>query len=249
MHYLTKLIHGEIDEEVHRAFTGYSQGKFPGPIIEINITKKNIKAKSGPYYGKLLTEFTAVHFPPDKEVEVSGVIESPIDFRRCFIENHLEGSISKKKGIFKWKGTGVIKGRDLKAICETVIHDSWTFLDITPLDNALSWKVKTKKKISKSQLQKPPDTKFASAVFDLNQNVKESLKEWLYPDFDLPSFSKLRIENYYEIIGLVIPDDPEMDPRTKRLQTKRKGILHRKAIMTKNRQTTEISETKHMFEA
>ena len=105
--------------------------------------------------------------------------------------------------------------------------------------------MKTKKKISKGQLQKPPGTKFASAVFNNSPDIRTSLQQMLYPDLDLPVYSKLILTNEYIIENLEIPDDPDMDPRTKRLQTKRKGILKRTAIVTDAKKTmTEITSQK-----
>lgn len=249
MHFLTKLLKDQIDEEVHKAFTGYSQGTFPGPIIELNVSKKNIKAKSGPYYSRFLLEFITLHLPAEAQVTINGVIESNSDLKDTINEYDLSGSLKRKKGVHIWKGEANISGKQLKSLTDALLSNCTIFLDIDLVDSELPWKLKTKKKISKGQLQKPPDTKFATAVFNNTPEIMDSLKDMLYPDFSLPSYKKLLLKNEYVVEGLEIPDDPSLDPRTKRLQTKRMGVLHRTSSLMISKEETKELTSKKQFSA
>ena len=249
MHFLTKLLNDKIDEEVHRAFIGYSQGKFPGPKIQLNLSKKNIRVRSGPYYGKFILEFISFHLPANIQVIIDGIIESASNLKELVDELNLGGTLQKKKGIHIWKGEATLTGSQLKQITDTLLTNNMIFLDIELANSDLPWTMKTKKKISKGQLQKAPDTKFASGVFNRSTDILNSLKQMLYPDLDIPVYSKLVLTNEYIIENLEIPDDPDMDPRTKRLQTRRKGILNRTAIVTVAKDTKKEIKSQKQFSA
>ncbi len=141
-----------------------------------------------------------------------------------------------------WKGEGDTTVGDLRDHILPLHSSGWVFLDIKAKDPSTPWLIITKKKISKSQLQKEPETKFASAIFPKTEELRQALLDELLLGVDDPECTKLVISNRYEILELMIPEDPTLDARSKRLLTKRRGIIHR--TITGKQKRVDIPEIK-----
>ncbi|MHA1917526.1 MAG: hypothetical protein ACTSUV_04350 [Candidatus Ranarchaeia archaeon] len=231
MHYLSKLVQGNVDEHVHHMFTAYSIGEFIGAVIEVRVSGNVLKMKTDSGYSKLAIEYFIKNTQDEKKYAVKGKIVSSENFKDILKKFNINSVITKKKGAFNGKVDILISGSDLKEVYNelSVFPRLWFLLSVKLDDEkvpVISMKTAFKKPNPKSLEEPKLNTKFCSASIIVD-DVSAFWKE-LVPEMEIPSDTKrVFLTNRYQIEKLEAPTDENLDPRQKRLMTKRIGTINR----------------------
>lgn len=227
MHFLTKIINGQVDDEVHRKFVKFSTGEFEGPTILVNVKKKTINFKASFDYHDFVMEFI-INRAPSTECSVKGNIFSSQDISEEL--KKIGVKMKKSKNVYKAAVKTTVSSEKLRELYAGIGDKSTLLLSINPSSG--SWKLAMKANFPKPITAEVKDpTSFCNGFLEGNGNVLEDIRRELAPDFvkEIPlPFTSLRLTNLYHIVELVFPEDKDkLPPREVRVKTKRKGTLSR----------------------
>lgn len=227
MHFLTKIINNQLDEEVHRRFVKFSTGEFVGPAISVTVKKKSINFKASFDYQDFVMEFI-IKRASSVDCGVKGNIFSSQDFSE---ELGKIGVKMRKSGAsYKAVVNTTVSSKKLRELYASIGDKSTLLLSVKP--GSGSWKLAMKSNFPKPMSTEVKDpTSFCNGVIEGSANVLQDIVGELAPDFkkeiSLP-FVSLSLANFYHIVELVFPENKEkLPPREVRVQSKRKGTLSR----------------------
>lgn len=250
MHYLMKLVKsGEIADpvknapDVHKHFTRYSKGHFDGPIVKISVIGKKISIGCSFEYEDASLELALKYFP-DANVEMKGTLLSGGDFSGKLKNLGFGGDFEPEKSKGQTKNyTTVLKTavtvpkEKLLALAKECPMYLYALLTFASADKEVS--ITTKPKPPRPNSKNPEDSNPANLIKFCSlklPNTPEALKDAIeffaadYKDEIPAKFKSIQISNSYEITDLKLPDNKDKIPSEQiRLQTLRKGILHRVA--------------------
>jgi hypothetical protein len=248
MHFLMKLYQTpEIKDpvknapDVHKHFTRYSKGRFDGPIVKISVSAGKITIGSSFEYEDALFRLALEQFQ-DESVNVKGTLLSGSDFtadldRLGFGKDwHPEKSTGQTKNYttaFKTETT-VKKAQLDKAAAE---WPNYLYALLTFSSASKTVSLATKPKPPRPNSKNPEDSnpanliKFCTLKMPFSDNAWKAVIEALALDFkdEIPvKVKSITITNVYEITDVMIPKE-KLPSEQLRLQTLRKGIIHRMA--------------------
>ncbi|MFX0138458.1 MAG: hypothetical protein ACFFDN_32750, partial [Candidatus Hodarchaeota archaeon] len=167
MHFLNKIIKGQVDDAVHRRFIKFSKGLFMngGPILLAKLAKNKVLSLNGSFeYEDLIGGFASNHLP-DGNYKLNGVIytQPRAPFTECEALTNslgLKGNWEQgKRDLRKLHLLNVNEEKtnsDIKEIYSNLSELCILFLNITP-KSGKAWKLTTKDKIpSLKKLQDTP---------------------------------------------------------------------------------------------
>lgn len=233
MHFLTKLVRGEVDEAVHRAFIRYGRGDYDGPALEISVARTgNIRVKATYQYQDLVA-LAFLKASPSDSITVSGVIigYEPLNDALAKLGIEVPPFTPKRATkLYQTSLSGSLNRHQLLLLYDQIAEDAHVFCDLTA---TRGWAHRTKKTLPSPRRVIPLEEqlKFSSTRVPSGSSFLKELIPQLAPDFqgDLPStFTQLRITNQYLIEELVFPPDKgKLTSSELRRKTKRKGTLRR----------------------
>ncbi len=157
-----------------------------------------------------------------------------LESQRLLIRRYSEGANPSKKKprtqLFQSKIVGVYSIKQVASLYDDIGENALIFCNLST-DKAWSHKSKTKIPSAQKEIPIEEQLKFSTTKIPAGTNFVSELLLDLIPDFlddILADFSKLLIENIYEIQDLIFP--PNRDQLTSkeiRVLTQRSGILHR----------------------
>ncbi|MEM3587168.1 MAG: hypothetical protein QXO71_07615 [Candidatus Jordarchaeaceae archaeon] len=229
MHFLTKIINNQIDDEVHRRFVKFSTGEFEGPIIVVNVKKKSINFKASFDYQDFVMEFI-INRVPNVDCNVKGNIFSGQDLSEK-LKKVIGVQMKKSGAAYKAAVNTTVSSEKLRELYASIGDKATLLLSVKPSSG--SWSLAMKANFPKpvTTEEKDPTSFCKGTIEGDDENILQGIKKELAPDFmkEIPlPFKSLSLTNMYHIAELVFPKDKEkLPPREVRLQSKRKGTLHR----------------------
>ncbi len=246
-HYLAELIEkpnmeAPADEapEIHRHFTRYSRGNFPGPVMKISTTAKNITLNGSFEYEKALGEIFVQHLP-EGEHPVTGAVVAPKDLNNDLKMLGIPLELSAPSKSVKTKNYKCSIKQAIKLTNEQILDllsnigkESYILLSIKgPAGSGLTL---TTKKSPPRPNQKNPDEsspdkllQFCKVKLPNKPAIMDEVIKQLIPDFkgDLPkNFKKLTLVNQYRFTDLDLPKE-KIPSRLFRIKTVRIGKIIR----------------------
>ena len=233
-----KIIEGKSDEYVHAKFVKYGLGTYPGPRIDLSISKSKISFKTDLDLEKIFLKGYSATAPKGTH-KVSGLIESYTDRQDEFasVRMPLSWKTAKKKGATTYKANlkEVAPLEDIKEILEKDGPTTFFLLSMNPRDGSKPWKIKTKTSYPKApkggedeKSEKPPN--FAVGAFaNTPETFEYIINETLYDFKDKVSDKTKKVMIRHEIIieDIVIPEDDSLSFSQKRKLAKKRGKLIR----------------------
>ncbi len=237
MHFITKILNSTVDDIVHRNFLRYGRGEYPGPAIEITVTKAGKVKVRSTYMYQDLPAAVMVSMVPVETVSLSGLILGYEPLDEILTELGFKADPSKKKPrtlLYQSKIAGDYLTNQVANLYGDIQEIAFVFCS---LNTKIGWAHKPKTKIPSAQKEPllSKRLKFCTTtVPDGNEFLNEVLNQ-LVPDFlgDVPSgFSTLQIKNSYDIQDLIFPPEmKQLSSKEVRLKTKRSGFLHRTLLV------------------
>jgi hypothetical protein len=249
MHFITKILNDAVDDSVHRAFLRYGRGEYQGPAAEITTTKAGkVKVRSS-YMYQNLPAAVMITMVPVETASLSGLILGYEPLDAVLADLGFKAAPSKKKPrtqLYQSQLTGEYSAKQIENLYSDTTGFAYIFCT---LKTDIGWTHKTKTKIPSAQKEPPfaERVKFSTTQIPRGTNFTKELLSQLVPDFidEIPSdFSKLQIENTYEIQDLIFPPDmKELSSKEVRLNTQRSGILHRRLVVDDSEYTKKHAMT------
>jgi hypothetical protein len=237
MHFITKILNGTPDDFVHRNFLRYGRGEYPGPAAEISVTKAGKVKVRSTYMYQDLPALVMVTMAPVETITLSGLILGYEPLDEPLAELGFQTDPSKKKPRTKLYQSKLAGEYSIKQVANLYGDIQKLAFVFCTLKTEMGWTHKPKTKIPSAQKQPPVNERLkfcTTTVPDGNEFLNEVLKQ-LIPDFlgEIPlEFSKLQIENSYDIQDLIFPPDmKQLSSKEVRMKTKRSGILHRNLLI------------------
>ena len=210
--FIKKIFENKVDESVHQQFVRFSKGTFENRAI-IRVKKSaNISVSTSFDLANDLVAFVSELAPKFK---VQGIVLS---------KQPLEGLEGRKKtGLFEYTIDKELSGNELKKLSECYA----SLLDCSSQGIELNMKKKLPRPKPSSSGASKVNEKFCVLVLD-NRYWSRVYDEFLW---DMPpEFKKARIAHVYAINDIILPPG-EKDFEKIRLNSKRKGLLTRKAVV------------------
>ena len=249
MHFITKILNDIVDDSVHRAFLRYGRGEYQGPAAEITKTKAGkVKVRSS-YRYQDLPAAVMITMAPVETASISGMVLGYEPLDAVLTDLGFEATPSKKKPrtqLYQSQLTGEYSIKQIANLYSAVTEFAYIFCS---LKTDIGWIHKAKTKIPSAQKEPPTAErlKFSTTQIPSGTDFTQELLHQLVPDFinDIPSdFSKLQIENTYEIQDLIFPPDMKsLSSKEVRLKTQRSGLLHRRLIVDDSEYTKKHAMT------
>jgi hypothetical protein len=248
MHFITKILNDVVDDSVHRAFLRYGRGEYQGPAAEITTTKAGkVKVRSS-YMYQDLPAAVMITMVPVETVSVSGLVlgYEPLD---AVLAELGFAAASKKKPrtqLYQSQLDGEYSVKQVASLYGDVPEFAYIFCS---LKTNIVWAHKAKTKIPSAQKEPPfaDRIKFSTTQIPRGTDFTKELLYQLVPDFkdEIPSdFSKLQIENTYEIQDLIFPPDMKTLPSKEvRMKTQRSGLLLRRLVVDDSEYTKKHAMT------
>lgn len=241
LHFTSKLALGKADETVHRRLMKYSKGEFEGPVIEVNIKGKTLAINGSAEYEDLIGWIFAHNAPHQLEFRVTGGIKCVKDQTEVLRNAGLNIQMSKAKGKAMYDAKfsdNVTLAKTLRDVYSKLVSECLVLLSVKPVSGGREWSMSTKKDYprppTKGEL-KGPGTDFCKAVLPVSDELTRGVLSEVVPDFKdeiQGSFKQLKVENYYRINEVVLPEGKEkLGFAEIRLKAKKKGLLVRKATV------------------
>lgn len=209
---ISKVLSGEIDEDVHEYFVRFGKGVYGRRfLISFNKGRKKVKLKGSFEWANDFVKFVG----ENKEVKYSGKILSRVK---------IEGKEGKKtaKGFVYEINESALEGFE---------NAYFYLLDVVDEDIVL----KTKKKLPKpGKKEKKIDDKFC--ILELDLKYWDKVRETFFPD--VPETKKALIEHEIDIKEIIMPEGVD-DPVEIRKLAKRKGTIRRKIIIDDSEKVSE----------
>nr|MDO8081746.1 hypothetical protein [Candidatus Freyarchaeota archaeon] len=227
MHFLTRIINNQIDDEIHRRFVKFSTGEFEGPKIEVNVKKKTVGFKASFDYQDFVMEFI-IKRVPNVDCSVKGNIFSSQDFSSEL--GNLGTKMKKSGATYKAAVNTIVSSEKLRELYASIGGKATPLLSIKPSSG--SWKLAMKANFPKPMAAEAKDpTNFCNGAVEGGEDILQDLIGELAPEFkgEIPlPFKSLSLANAYRIDELVFPENKEkLSPKEVRMQSKRKGNLSR----------------------
>lgn len=210
--FIKKIFENKIDEKVHKQFVRFGQGTFENRAI-IHVKKSTgISVSTSFELANDIVTFISTLAP---KFRVSGIVLS---------KQPLEGLEGRKKtGLFEYTIDREASGEELEKFSECYA----SLLDCSAPGIELKMKKKLPRPKPSSSGKSKVNEKFCVLALD-NRHWSKAHDEFVW---DLPQeFKKARVEHVY-IIKEIAPPPGEKDFEKIRLNSKRKGILKRKAVV------------------
>ena len=249
MHFITKILNDVVDDSVHRAFLRYGRGEYQGPVAEITTTKAGkVKARSS-YMYQDLPAAVMITMVPVETVSISGIVLGYEPLDAVLADLGFEAAPSKKKPrtqLFQSQLAGEYSVKQVASLYSDATGFAYIFCS---LKTDMGWSHKAKSKIPSAQKEPPiaERLKFSTTQIPDGTDFTKELLHQLVPDFinEIPSgFSKLQIENTYEIQDLIFPPDMKtLSSKEVRLKTQRSGLLHRRLVVDDSEYTKKHAMT------
>lgn len=249
MHFISKILNDAVDDSVHRTFLRYGRGEYQGPAAEIKTTKAGkVKVRSS-YMYQNLPAAVMITMVPVETVSVSGIVLGYEPLDAVLAELDFAAAPSKKKPrtqLYQSQLAGEYSVKQVSSLYGDVQEFAYIFCS---LKTDIGWSHKAKTKIPSAQKEPPigEQLKFSTTQIPSGTDFTKELTHQLVPDFinEIPSnFSKLQIENTYEIQDLIFPPDmKELSSKEVRLKTQRSGLLHRRLIVDDSEYTKKHAMT------
>lgn len=230
-HFLTKLLEGNVDGDVHRKMVKYSKGIFPGPRLKADLRGKTLRLYGDFEYESLIGSFFLWN-SNEESFQVDGKVFSREDKSDVLEDLGAVATVKKSKRLYEARFKQAnMSGDNLRKL---YIDLDGCFLLLSAKPPSGKGRLTTKTKIPKPSLdeskQKPSFCSAVIPVFDTN-DVLERLIRLGAPDFrndaNIP-FSSFELKNRYEISDIVLPEiRDELSAGEIRLKALRKGILRR----------------------
>ncbi|NVM00713.1 MAG: hypothetical protein HWN67_00135 [Candidatus Helarchaeota archaeon] len=180
MHFLNKIIKGQIDDAVHRKFIKFSKGLFMngGPVLLAKLAKNKILSLNASFdYEDLIGEFTTNHLP-DGNYKLNGVIytQPRVPLTDCeALANSLGLNGNWERGKRDLRNLHLLNineeklNSEIKEIYPKLSEFCTLLLNITPISGK-AWKFTTKDKIP--SLKKLQDTPMPNCKPDKAEKCK-----------------------------------------------------------------------------
>jgi hypothetical protein len=242
MNWVSKIIEGKPDEFVHAKLVKYGMGSYPGPRINLTISKSKIGFKADLDLEKIFLK-GYLSTAPKGSHKVSGLIESYTDRQDEFatLRMPLSWKTAKKKGAttYKAKLKEVAPIEDISEIVEKDGPTIFFLLSMSPRDGSKPWKIKTKTSYPKapkggedSGKEKAP-TFVVGAYANTPESLEYIMNETLSDFRDSTNDKTKKVNIRHEIIieDIEIPENPSLSFSEKRKLAKKRGKLIRKATI------------------
>jgi hypothetical protein len=210
-----KVFKNEIDDTVHEKFVRYSKGKFHGPRLEFNIRGKKLYFYTDRDYDKYFLDFMIENLSPG-EYQITGNLISQEDTSAEVEKLGFEAKNRKSRGINKISIKATLEADPIREKYKKLTDYGYPLLSISPKTGDKLWKIAMKKSIPRPSGKKEDEDKkpnFCKGNFQDIKEVKEHIIEDCLLDFkdkakELKelSFSKLSLENIFDITEIVLPD-------------------------------------------
>ena len=232
MNFIKKIFENKTDNKVHQQFTKFSKGVFENKaIIDINVTKKNVRIKTTPEFTNEFVEMGA-NTIKDK-VPVKGISfctrsikeECPFEFK------DIKNAMGVKKHMIDTE-----LGKD--DILDLI--NKFPFASINLSFKTDYGTLKVKEKAPKSS--KPPkggEEKPKADYCNFQTSDKSILEDFAFDIKD--EFKKAFIIHTFQIDEIIIPDEYKDDFALARLHAKRKGKVKRYVDVDGNKMESEAN--------
>lgn len=229
MHYMKDVFEGKVSEHAHNKFVRYSKGNFVGPLINIKISKANVKVSASFHFVDELLMMVAKVLG-DKVVHVEGTLVWNEDLSVELAKLGIKYSkVSKSRGIFKYSLENDVNIKDF--VQEAIKYN--VLVKIKEEEVSLV----TKNAFIKPNKEFGPD--FCKAVFPIEM-ADEILSEFAF-DVKGEKLKDIRITHAFTIDDIILPKDAP-DFETARKEAKRVGLAKRVVLI--NNSETKESEVK-----
>lgn len=249
LHFTSKVALGKADETAHRRLVKYSKGEFEGPIIEVNVKGETLAINGSPEYEDLIGWILAHHAPDLLEFRVSGRVKCVEDQTEVLRNAGLDIQMRKAKGKATYEAEfsdNVMLTKTLRDVYSKLAGECLILLTVKPISAGRGWNMSTKKDYPRPPTKgefKGPRTDFCKAILPVSDQLTKGVLLDVVPDFEdeiQGSFKQLKVENYYRINEVVLPEGKERLSFTEiRLNAKRKGVLFRKVTVDGKELTKE----------
>lgn len=237
-HFLTKLMEGNTDRDVHRRMVKYSKGIFPGPRLGATFRGKTLRLYGDFEYESLIGSLFLWNTNIEN-FQVSGKIFSRENRSDALNELGVSASVKKSKQLYEARLKQINMNGDNLRKLYAYLDGCFLLLSLMPLSG--KGQLKTKTKIPKPSVEEPEKKpSFCSAIIPVSDanDILEKLIHSAAPDFrnnaNIP-FSSFELKNYYEISEIVLPENRgELSTKEIRLKALRKGNLRRNLKIDEN---------------
>jgi hypothetical protein len=246
MHFLTKITETpqfadpvKNAPDVHKHFTRYSRGLFDGPVVKISIIGKKISIGASFEYEDACFQLAITYFPEESMV-INGVLLSGMNFTNYLKGFQLDSDWVPEKSKGQTQNyTTSLKGVKISKELINKLSVKWSeflyaLLSFSSTDKevALTMKPKPPRPNSKNPEDSNPANliKFCSLKLPNSPEILKAVIDSFAKDFkdEIPiKWKSLTLSNSYEITDLLLPSDKNLPSNEIRIQTIRKGILHR----------------------
>ena len=238
MNWIAKIIDGTPDEFVHAKLVKYGMGSYPGPRIDLSISKSKISFKADLDLEKIFLKGYLATAPKGSH-KVAGLIESYTDRQDEFatLRMPIMWKTAKKKGAttYKAKLKEVAPLDDISEILEKDGPTIFFLLTMSPRDGTKPWKIKTKTSYPKAPKGGEDAAKEKAPVFvvgayantpeSFEYVVNETLSD--FKDQVNEKTKKVLVRQEIIIEDIEIPDDDSLSFSQKRKLAKKRGKLIR----------------------
>ena len=236
MNFIKKVAENKIDELTHMAFTRYSPGTFEKTSLKVRNQSTGIKISAGFEYLNAIENF--VLSLCDGKVKVHGEIITPREeLRDRLTEAKIDFTEEPKRGmrgakLYKFVIKGEYPAKDIKKLFEQ-INDCFLMFDLSCGKRATKVKKKTPPKIGKDS------PTYITATLP-KEDLDIVVKEWLF-DVKPEKFKLAELKHTYDINDVIVDEKLlAKDPSEARKKAKRKGTIHREAIIDGNSKKSDI---------
>ncbi|MFX0096918.1 MAG: hypothetical protein ACFE7E_04075 [Candidatus Hodarchaeota archaeon] len=230
-HFLTKLVQGNIDSDVHRRMVKYSKGIFPGPRLNAAFRGKTLRLHGDFEYESLVGSFFLWNMEV-RSFKVDGKVICRENRSKTLNDLGVESTMKKSKRLYEVQLKQINVDSDSLREMYLALDECFLLLSLTPLSGKGQLKTKTRiPKPSLEESEKKPS--FCSAVIPVSDanDILGKLVHLAAPDFGeevaIP-FSTLDLKNYYEISEIALPETGDkLSTGEIRLKALRKGSVRR----------------------
>ena len=223
MHWLTRVVNGNIDEGVHRRFVKYSVGEFDGPWLEVSVRGRNVVLRGDVGYEDFIGWFLLTTVDENEECDVKGVI-----IGKACVEEMKEygGKVSVKGEVHKINVEFSCRVGELREVYERYADECVLMLNIKTRQG----NVRSKRKLEYKGFEEER-REFCVGRLKLSEEGVKRIVEEVAPDFlkeiRLP-FKSLLLENKFIVEEIIFPENRErLSAREVRLRSKRRGRVKR----------------------
>lgn len=215
MHYMKDIFTDNPTQHAHDKFVRYSKGEFVGPLLDIKISKSQVKlAASFHFVDEILV--LASRVLGNESVYVKGSVVWNEDLTEKLASfGIMYSKVTKSRGIFKYQIENEVKFKD--------------FIDCMRNYNILLTLKHEKVSVSTKNSFPKPNKEFTSdfckASFPPNM-LKEILEEFAF-DIDKKTPKHIKIVHKINVNDIILPEDAENFEIARR-EAKRVGKIERK---------------------